>query len=343
MTSADRSRADGGTGAVELAFLDPDGIRRRWSVTPGPVTVEADGTPIRVLTTTGGVDIRQRYLPLSSSGGRPPTRRLENEVRIGLRLLRRYPVAYPAILSRLIGYDIDSVEPFVLHAMPPGEPCALHAGRLALAPLGAFQRGLVHGLELLAAAGVVHGELGPDTVRWDGRTVQIDDFGGASVVGERRSGPRRCAWASPEQTAGTGRASASDDVWSAGLVIFHVATGRPVGQAGAPDLEDRGAALRSVLDHVFEAEVAMRPTAQVLATRLGAVPPVPPVPVEVTEEEQAMDRGRRAYDAALREKWPPPVAGAPPSPPASARRPPWGWVVAAVLFAAAVAAIWVLL
>ena len=332
MTSAGQARspdAEDAAGIRSVSFCDPDGQRWSWAALTGPTELTGDGLPTRVLTTVHGVSIVQHYLPEKEArSGSVLVGRLENEVRIGLRLVRRYPLGYPAELGRLIGYDLDAAVPFVLHAMPRGRPCSLSAGRLALEPLGGFERSLVLALSLLAAAGVVHGELDPETIKWDGRSVHIDGFGGAARIGERREVLRDGAWSSPEQREGPGGADPADDMWSAGLVILHVATGRAVhGSLGPPDLENRGVALRGLLAGVFAEDIRVRPSAQALADRLGGVPPVPAMPVALVEAGQALERGRRAYETALSDKQSDSVAVRVPPPASGAGRQRW-WLVA---------------
>jgi hypothetical protein len=301
---------------ASLTFLDPSGETRTWQVRhDGEVAAGAAGLRSRrLLTVAGGHSIVQRWAPAVRAGGQPGYGLLENEVRAGVRLAARYPVQYPPELPRLIGYDLDVAEPFVLLAPPRGEPCTAVAGRLHLDPLRAFQVGLFRGVLLLAEAGLAHGQLSPENVRWDqaAEQVQLDGFSWCTAIGEPRPPGPAGACASPQQRAGAGAALAADDVWSAGLVVYQVATGRDVSsQAGPPELASRGAALRSVLAGVFTESPADRPTAADLLRRLGHRPLVPTGP----DETAGLAEGRQEFDRLLREKWPPPNAFPPRRPP----------------------------
>ena len=322
-----------------LEFTDPAGQRLTWQVRPRATVGEQPGPlPTRLLVSVAsGHSVLQRSVP---ERGRADGSRLydllENEVWAGIRLARRYPGQYPAELVRLVGYDLDVAEPFLLLAKPRGEPCSRFAGRLRLDPLQAFQAGLFRSLLLLAEAGLVHGNLSPDSIRWDeaGSLVQVDGLGWAAGVGESRRAHGRTSWASPQQRAGRGTVSPADDVWSAGMVVFYIATGRDVsGLTGPPDLANRGAALRGVLADVFADSPAGRPDAAGLLHRVGAPAAVPAGPAA----DDGLAEGRREFDRVLREKWPPPDTAAPPGSPR--RRVPRRIAVAAVAVTVVVVAV----
>lgn len=239
-------------------------------------------------------------------GGRDWSRSdmLDNEIRIGLHLIRAFGEEhYPAELPRVIGFDIDADEPFMLLLPYPGEQAAAAAGRLKLDEERSFEASLFRALRLLEVAGVVHGRIGPATVRWDKATsvVQITDFSRATLAGEprRRAGQR--PWSVAEQVAGTGLAETADDVWSAGQLVFHVATGRPVDPGGAaPNLSVRGAALETLLAGVFGPAPA-RPGG---AELLGRLKQPDPWPWPVSAVDPGFAEGQRMFDEHLAMKFP---------------------------------------
>ena len=284
-----------------LSFLDPLGNRYEWVVRSGAAGDErTHGRMARLVQVTGGATFVQHWIPVAPNGSAAAALdALENEVRAGVRLARRYAQRYPPELVRLIGYDIDCPEPFVLLAQRRGGPCTVVAGELGVTALHAFQASLFRGLLLLAEASIVHDDLSPDAVSWDGTFAQIGGFSSATLVRERR--PRRAtsAWASPQRRAAASPALPADDIWSAGLVVFQVATGRePL--PGPPDLSSRGEALRNLLTDVFSPEPEGRPSAPVLLRRLG-VSDQPPA--GQLDDLQAFAEGRREFDRLLREKW----------------------------------------
>jgi hypothetical protein len=297
---------DGAAGTAQvddttLGFYDPLGDRYEWTVRYGPAGSDRpDGRRTRPVTVAGGSVLVQHWVPRTLAvGSSPVLAALENEIRAGTRLARRYAENYPSELARLVGYDIDCPEPFLLLARPRGEPSAGSAGVLGLTALHTFQVALFRGLYMLAEAGIVHDGLDPETVRWDGTVAQLADFGSATLARERRSGRADSPWASPQRRADASLAVPGDDIWSAGLVVFHVATGRDVSTlAGPPDLAGRPA-LADLLAGVFAEQPADRPTAQAILHRLGAPAKAPPGQLD---NVAAFAEGRREFDRLLAEK-----------------------------------------
>jgi hypothetical protein len=308
-----------------LVFTTADGTTVQCDIEPEP-----DDSPLP------GVALRSRHVVLRSStepavapvGSRFLQKRvsyrsggdwrvddlLDNEIGAGLRLIRRYGgPSYPVELSRLVGYDLDSDEPYVLLAPYGGEPVDRCSVPLTLEHEIEFQIGLARALLLLAAAGLVHGRITPETVRWDRRSAQVEvvDFTSAQLVGEPRPAGGESPWCPPEHRNRTAAADARGDVWSAGMLIYHMATGRAApGGAGGPDLSTRGPALRSLLDGVFAAEPDARPDARQLLDRLRVVDLPPSVP---TAADPRFEEGRRLFAELSRSKHPP--AADEPSPP----------------------------
>ena len=230
---------------------------------------------------------------------------IDNEIRIGLHLIRAFGHGnYPPELSQLYGYEPDTDEPFVLLLPYLGEPVEHAAGRMKLDQERGFEVGFFRALRLLDAARVVHGAISPVTVRWDGSSaaVQLVDFSSAALAGEPRPGPGRRPWAAPGALAAAALAEPADDVWSAGLLTYHVTTGRRVKTTGQPpDLSVRGGVLRSLLDGVFAEATADRPAAVQLLERLRAPDPWPAG--EMTVDDR-FALGSRRFDELTKRKSP---------------------------------------
>jgi serine/threonine protein kinase len=177
-------------------------------------------------------------------------------------------------VSRLIGYEATSAEPFALLEPYRGETLGTVARRLLPGDQHRFQVSLLTGLCWLATAGIAHRGIGPSTVRWDGQHVQITDFSLATVIGARREAIGAPPWAAPEQRPGQGRGQvgAQDDVWAAGRLIHYVLTGEELtDRRQLADWPGLGTLLAGVFGPPEE-----RPSARELLTRrLRESTPVP--------------------------------------------------------------------
>ncbi len=236
---------------------------------------------------------------------------LDNEIQIGLHLLRTIGEArYPVELSRLVGYDADTEEPFILLA-ERGE----QAGRFRKMPATKyeqFQVSLFRALSILEAARVVHRNITPGTVRWNDPRVQITDFQHARLTGEPGGLAPSPQWAAPEARHGGVPADPAADLWSAGLVIVHIVEGpRPAGITGPPDLRSASGNLDRTLDGVFRPTPKGRPLIEVIMQDLGAKREFVsidafPEPIEV--DSQFLE-GRRSFAELSRRKSQPAPAG----------------------------------
>jgi hypothetical protein len=160
---------------------------------------------------------------------------LEREVSIGRTLIRRIgKSAYPEYLSRLVGYNPGKSEesgfiaPYAVFTYQQDSLADL-SGELPLRPelFWSIAKGLVTALCYAQAAQVVHRNIRMETVRWDGTTVQLADFGHA--VPEWELNPPRfgeAPWDPPEQCAGIGPASCRDDSYAVALLLARLATGQ---------------------------------------------------------------------------------------------------------------------
>lgn len=246
----------------------------------------------RLVVTTAG---RYLYKSVPLEAGRRDSylyTLLDNEVRAGCRLGQVFSGRYPFALSRLVAYNVDVEEPFALFDTYLGDPAGAHVDRFDDTRRWHFQVGLLQALRLIEAAGVVHGAVTLDAMRWDPRReqVQLVDFESAERVGTpRRSGNSTVA-RSPEQLAGTGLVDARDDMWGAGLLIrdlvLHTKTnGARVDRSTDPRR------LRELLDPVFR-PVTDRPGPTELLHALHVDSPR----LELSAPEERLAEGHHRFD-----------------------------------------------
>jgi serine/threonine protein kinase len=316
-----------------LDYLTPAGDRTRAR---GTVTGRADQVPpplsshlIRLDDGTEAVQVSLAEIPakrLAEAYGK-----IDNQILAGLRLARHVGAGrYPPQVSKLIGYDPDSAQPFALYEPYRGEQVESVAGHLLPAGQHKFQASLLTGLRWLAEAGIAHRGLSPVTVRWDGEQAQITDFSLATLLGSRREVAGTKPWAAPEQQPGyvSGDVTDRDDIWAAGRLIFYVVTGE--------DLVDRDhlgewPALADLLAGVFEPPERRPSAREMLAVRLRERDPVPAGP----HADPELDKGRAEFFASrarLRHEPTPadaeiaePPAAWPPQPPPVTASPRRGW------------------
>ncbi len=197
---------------------------------------------------------------------------LERTVRTADVLVRRLGITrYPPELSRVVGYRPDGRAPYLV-ATRRGGPLSALGDRLPLeaGQLWAVVDGILTVLRQLNDLRLVHRDIRPETLWWDGTTVQLADFGLTLDEGEPRGAAAGTdPWRSPEQAKGQGRADCRDDVYSAGAVIFHLATGEEA--TTAADMRDRvrwlDASQRKLLEGVFTDEARQRVSGYALRLR----------------------------------------------------------------------------
>jgi hypothetical protein len=320
----------------ELRFMTPEGGSHAWEVAEAGAA-PANGSLLaarRVIHVPTGTKLIRKCVPPALGRQRPEAYDLlENEIRIALRLLRRLGEGgYPAELARIVGYDADAEEPFVLFADYRGAPIGAQAGRMLQAEQRAALGGLFRAIDVLGVAGVVHGDVGPYNVFWDGGGVQLVTFEGAAVAGlDWYATPRRPPWAAPELRRPNAWPWPSADVWSASLLAYHLVTGRKVdGLSDAPDLSTTGDALRHWLRGAFATVPGERPSAAAVLDRLR----VPRSAARPGEEYDALFRqGRQRFDEEFAARRGDDTLPPPP-------RPAWRrWAAAALLGALAAAAL----
>ena len=205
--------------------------------------------------------------------------RLDNEIMVGRRLAEAVGrTSYPAEVARLCGDDADGADPYALFEEYQGKPLREAWKSMKEAELKSFPASLLRGLCWLAAIGVAHRGLGPDTVWWDGRRALITDFSTSMVFGAARAPVRGFpAWIPEEQRTGTasGWTGPRDDSWAAAQLIFYAhAKGQECDspdQLGSSALDEP---LSKALAWAFR-PVAARPTASELLAYLGGRDPSP--------------------------------------------------------------------
>ena len=176
---------------------------------------------------TLGQPVALKFLPDEAGHDEALLERFKNEVRIARR------VSHPNVCRV---YDVGDVESHTFFTMEyvDGEDLASLLRRIGRLPEDKaldIARQLCAGLAAAHAKGVLHRDLKPANIMLDGRgQVVITDFGLAGVAdqiqgAEVRSGTP--AYMAPEQLAGH-EVSTRSDIYSLGLVLFEVFTGKRV-------------------------------------------------------------------------------------------------------------------
>ncbi|MEU4223770.1 hypothetical protein AB0F17_05705 [Nonomuraea sp. NPDC026600] len=273
-----------------LSFFSPEGHAVVWEVEAEPYV---DPFERRITTVVDGTRIIERRVPRAEGRDREYLYDvLENEARMGARLLACLWRDYPVELPRLIGYSLDVEEPIVLWSDHRGEPVSRYNGSLLISEQRELQASLFGAVRIMSACGIVHRRIEPATVRWDGSAVQLTGLSHAALVGDHRIRLGEAPYASPAQREGRGRAATADDLWSAGMVIYRTVTGREV--ADRPDLS-----LAPALQPIHDVFSADPPTALEVLARLRAPDPLQGKPVE---SDLALEEGRAAFDQARKLK-----------------------------------------
>jgi Protein kinase domain len=299
-----------------LEFITPAGPRTGWEVRSAPDGPAGPGSPLRARLLTvlaTGDTVLQKCVPRNAGADRAAAcDLLDNEIRAGMRLLRRYGEAYPPELVRLVGYEVDVDEPFVLLSVPQGQPIADVAGRLYQDDQRRLLTTLFRGLWLLSGAQLVHGNLTPAAITWDGasKRVQIGDFTAVTLLEEPYVTTGTPPWAAPDRRKQGRVADPRDDVWSASLIVFHLVTGRPVDHHGEPpNLEEHAPGLAGLLAGVFNGSPRHRPDLSEMLHRLNSPNTLPPALPGLPER---IAEGRRSFDVMRAQKWAPQNADAAP-------------------------------
>jgi hypothetical protein len=280
----------------EVVCRDLNGaLHRVWLADRAACSTPASMLHQRLVTGPGDVPYLRKSVPVEA-GRRNPVLYdlLDNEIRAVAQLTRVLGGRFGEVPT-LVGYNVDVDEPFVLLRPYVGRPAPDTVHGLDQDHKRQFQIGVLRALHLTGEAGVVHGALSLDVLRWNGTIAQLVDFEWAQRSGDRRrpgSGPRQ----SPERLSGSGTADPRDDVWSAGVLVRELVMGRQALAAPADQNADP-IRLRERLQGVFQ-PVAERPPAAELLRRMHAPAPAVARP-DVTA---SLDDGHRMFDEVCRRK-----------------------------------------
>ena len=308
-----------------LRFTDPDGRRHAAEAVVGRELPDLVAGPAvaRWITLDGHWNLVQVRLPSIHASTAEAQRALETEVGTALAIrsaLRgtgheeRFPVP--------VGYDMDAAEPFVLYLGPRGDALA-EAGGVQIREQPLIQRDLVLAVRLLEGLGLVHRDITPARVHWDGGTVQLWGLAAVIRAGRPRTGYGLAPYASPEQLAGSGEADPRDSLWSIAQLMYHMVARRPGNPHGRPDDLARYPSLAPVLGPLFAPLAQDRPSPAQLLERLQ--PGTDPVGSALVGYDR-LDPLRKEFDVAAARKRAsrralPRVAPEPPSTPGEKTAP----------------------
>jgi eukaryotic-like serine/threonine-protein kinase len=211
-------------GATQARFLPGDLLADRYRIV-GLLGKGGMGEVYRADDLRLDQPVALKFLPPGLEADRERLERFYNEVRMART------VAHPAVCRV---YDIGDVEGqhFLSMEYVDGENLALllrRIGRLAADKAMDIAQQLSAGLAAAHDKGVLHRDLKPENVMLDGQgKVRITDFGLAGLEDSIRGDDVRSgtpAYMSPEQLTGR-EVTARSDVYSLGLVLYELFTGR---------------------------------------------------------------------------------------------------------------------
>lgn len=233
----------GGSGA-KPAISDPIGGGR---FAPGEVIAEryrvvalagrgGMGEVYRAEDLTLGQLVAIKFLPVSLSQDADSLARFHSEVRIARQ------VSHPNV-CRVFDIGESGGAPFLSMEYVDGEDLASlvrRIGRLSPDKATEIARQICAGLAAAHERGVVHRDLKPSNVMLDGSgKIRITDFGLAGIAATIQGADVRAgtpAYMAPEQLAGK-EVSARSDIYSLGLILYEVLTGKRVFEAATlPEL-----------------------------------------------------------------------------------------------------------
>ncbi|MFE6775647.1 hypothetical protein [Streptomyces sp. NPDC057702] len=297
-----------------LAFTTPTGRRHTAPVRFGPESRRDPALPQRVRNGLLGDEGQQVVqVRLATPDAAHPAARalLDTETGTALRLHRLLAdTDHAALFPRIVGYELDTTEPFLLYAAPRGT-AALRTHVMSATDQRIFARDLVLALCLLDEQGLVPRGISPATVLWDGASVQLWGLEAVARAGQARTRWGRAPYCSPEQRRGEGLVDSRDAVWSAAQVLYQLVTGRPgPGDREPADLGEHRV-LAETLRGAFAPRAADRPTPADLLDLLAPGVASRLAPATPTDGEGRAHRA--AFKRALRLKRQAP----PPEPPAA--------------------------
>ncbi|MFG2261814.1 hypothetical protein [Streptomyces sp. NPDC048720] len=291
----------------KLAFTLPSGRRRVTPARFGPESRRDRLLPQIIRNCVLDDELQQcLQVRLGAAEAANPAARalLDTEAGTALHLHRVLDdTEYATLFPRIIGYEPDAAEPFLLYAAPRGVPAA-RTHVMAATDQQRLTRDLMLALCLLADQGLVPRGLSPATVLWDGSRVQLWGLEAVTRTGRPRVPWGRPPFCSPEQRRGEGLADPRDAVWSAAQVLYRLVTGRPGPADRAPADLGEHRALDRTLRSAFTPRAADRPTP---AQLLELLAPGAARRVRVTLPADEERPHRESFEEALRLKRQAPV------------------------------------
>ncbi|MFJ7327128.1 hypothetical protein ACIQVN_12920 [Streptomyces cyaneofuscatus] len=303
MTTSHTGRAEpAGARSPYLAFTEPTGRRRTAPARLGKPSRRDPALPQGIrngLLDDLGQQCVQVFLPAAAAADPAARALLDTEAGTALQLARALEnTAYAHLFPTLIGYELDSPEPFLLYAAPRGIP----AGRthvMSATDQRVFARDLTLALCLLDGQGLVPRGVSPGTVLWDGASVQLWGLEGVARAGRPRTPWGRAPYCSPEQQRGEGLVDARDAVWSAAQVLYQLVTGHPGPADRAPADLAQHRVLAGTLPGAFAPTAGARPSP---ATLLELLAPGEAGRAALTAAADGARPYQEAYAQALRAK-----------------------------------------
>ena len=260
-----------------------------------------DGTELRQHRVANALALHR--LDPDDSQRREGYDQLDNEILTGRRLHNTARAQeYPAEVACLYGDEAVSADPYVLFERYHGDPLREVGAYLLDDEFQNFVVSLLTGLCWLAAAGIAHRAISPDTVRWDSRRrkAQITNFSRSTVFGiPRTSMAGSSSWVANEQRPGAayGTVGDRDDIWAAGRLIYYVRN------QGA-ELLDRNqlaaSGLHELLDGVFGPPEGRPSASDLLVDRLSLRNPAP----RANRGDAVLQEGRERFLRERRRKHP---------------------------------------
>ncbi len=261
--------------AGELSFRTHDGTAMRFPARFGRDR-ELPGPPGRLArAVTLGVDWTVLQYRIPAPCDPRAMNALEREAAAAVALERRYGDApFGEVFTRVVGYDLDAPEPFVLYRIADAGPLATLGGALGVAEQQRILAQLVLAVRLLDAAGFVHRAIGPETVRWDGRHVRLCEPHAALRTGEPREAAGAAPWASPNSGRAPGRPTPRRPVVGGPADVLPPRRAPRPGRGPPADLADFRGLTALAHGGAFHAAAAGRPAPAELMRLLNAPDPL---------------------------------------------------------------------
>ena len=226
-------RAASGASGEEARFIPGTVLAERYRVV-APLGRGGMGEVYRADDLRLGQAVALKFLPERLSKDGAMLERFRREVRTARR------VSHPNV-CRVFDIGEASGQQFLSMEYIDGEDLSSllrRIGRLPEDKANEIARQLCAGLAAAHEEGVLHRDLKPANVMLDGRgRARITDFGLAGLAGEFTGDEIRSgtpAYMSPEQLAGEG-VSVRSDIYSLGLLLYEVYTGKRAYPDGAPE------------------------------------------------------------------------------------------------------------